>query len=97
MVVAGRTEDKAEVGARVAWSGAGVVLPTDRLTDVTTSAAVRAGVREVLGQPSYAGVARMLAEEYARFDGVTRTVEVIEEVTRAAARVAGEAERAHAA
>lgn len=85
LVVAGRSEDKAEVGARVVWSGAGVALPTDRTTDVTTSADVRAGVREVLGQPSYAGVARMLAEEYARYDGVARTVEVIEELVAAAA------------
>jgi UDP:flavonoid glycosyltransferase YjiC (YdhE family) len=97
VVVAGRTEDKAEVGARVVWSGAGITLPTDKVTDVTTSAAVRAGVREVLGQPSYAGVARMLAEEYARYDGVARTVEVIEEVTRGAVPVADEVGRAEAA
>lgn len=57
LVVAGRTEDKAEVSARVAWSGVGVDLRTDR----PSPAAVRDAVREVLATPAYAERARLLA------------------------------------
>lgn len=52
-VVAGATEDKPEVAARVAWSGAGVNLragsPRPRR--------IRRGVRRVLRDPRYATVA----------------------------------------
>ena len=44
LVVAGNTEDKPEVAARVAWTGAGVNLRTG----TPTPSAVRAAVREVL-------------------------------------------------
>ncbi|MEZ0448578.1 nucleotide disphospho-sugar-binding domain-containing protein [Cellulomonas sp. ICMP 17802] len=83
VVVAGRTEDKAEVGARVAWSGVGLALPTDRLTDRTTSQEVRRGVRRVLDNPSFARRAAELAQEYAGYDGVARTVSVLTEVAGA--------------
>jgi len=80
VLVAGRTEDKAEVGARVAWSGAGLALATDKVTDVTTSQAVAAGVRRVLDNPSFARRAGQLAGEYGQYDGVGRAVSVITEV-----------------
>lgn len=41
IVVAGRTEDKIEVSARVAWSGTGIDLRTDTPTPEKISAAVR--------------------------------------------------------
>lgn len=44
IVVAGRTEDKVEVSARIAWSGTGV----DLRTDTPTPARVRDAVRTVL-------------------------------------------------
>ena len=50
VVVAGDTEDKPETAARSAWSGIGVDLGTGR----PTGAAVRRGVRKVLGDPTYA-------------------------------------------
>ncbi|MCI0156148.1 glycosyltransferase [Leifsonia shinshuensis] len=50
VVVAGTTEDKTEVSARVAWSGVGVRLTTNRPTD----AAVARAVRTVLRDPAYA-------------------------------------------
>jgi UDP:flavonoid glycosyltransferase YjiC (YdhE family) len=80
VVVAGRTEDKAEVGARVEWSGVGVVLKTRRRTDATTAGAVRAGVLTVLDTPSYRDRAAELADEYARHDGISRTAAVVEEL-----------------
>ncbi|WP_243884282.1 glycosyltransferase [Cellulomonas fengjieae] len=80
VLVAGRTEDKAEVGARVVWSGAGLALATARGTDATTAQAVRAGVRRVLDSPSFARRAGELAVEYGEHDGVARAVSVITDV-----------------
>lgn len=86
LVVAGRTEDKAEVTARVVWSGTGVGVRTDA-QDVASAAAVRSGVLEVLADPSYRRRATELAAEYARYDAVARTVEVVEETARERATV----------
>lgn len=49
IVVAGRTEDKVEVSARVAWSGAGI----DLRTDTPTPEQVRDAVRTVLAIDRY--------------------------------------------
>ena len=49
LVVAGDSEDKPEVAARVQWSGAGVNLHTGR----PSPAMVARGVRRVLTRPSY--------------------------------------------
>jgi MGT family glycosyltransferase len=69
LVVWGTTEDKPEVAARVAWSGAGIRLPGAR---APRPAEVRDAVREVLHTPSYRAHARALALEYARFDAPGR-------------------------
>ena len=64
IVAAGRTEDKAEVGARVAWSGAGVEIPsqTPSVEDL------RAGIAGVLEQPSYRNRAQAIAADMAAVD-----------------------------
>lgn len=76
VLVAGRSEDKAEVGARVQWSGAGLALRTDRKTDAVTAAEVDRGVTAVLSDAGYTARARDLAAVYARYDGVARTAAV---------------------
>ena len=76
IVVAGTTEDKPEVAARVAWSGAGINLRTS----TPTAGAVRNAVREVLDQPGYRRNAQRLAQEYARYDAVTRGANSIEQL-----------------
>ncbi|WP_449385432.1 glycosyltransferase [Cellulomonas soli] len=78
VVVAGRTEDKAEVAARVVRAGVGVQVRTDPRTDVASAAGVQAGVRAVLGSRQTAVRARALAVEYAHYDAVARAVEVVE-------------------
>ncbi|MCR6689569.1 nucleotide disphospho-sugar-binding domain-containing protein [Cellulomonas sp.] len=77
VVVAGRSQAKAEVGARVRWSGAGVVVPTDRVTDAATPAAVLRGVRQVLTDQRFAARARELSREYAAHDGASRAADVV--------------------
>jgi UDP:flavonoid glycosyltransferase YjiC (YdhE family) len=77
MVVAGRTEDKPETTARVAWSGIGVNLRTQ----TPSPARIRDGVRTVLADPSYADRARALRDELS--DGETpesRAVRLLEKV-----------------
>lgn len=78
LVVAGKSEDKMEGNARVAWSGTGIYLNTQR----PRSAAVCEAVRKVLGTPSYRKRARELRVAYARYDGPTRAAEVILSVAR---------------
>jgi MGT family glycosyltransferase len=73
LVVAGTTEDKLEVNARVAWSGAGISLKTDH----PSPARIGAAVRRVLSVPSYRTRARELADAYARYPGAPRAAEVV--------------------
>lgn len=64
LVVAGGTEDKPEVAARVAWSGAGV----DLRTGTPEADDIRAAVLRVLTEPSYSAAAHRLAEAGSGYD-----------------------------
>lgn len=57
LVVAGSTEDKPEVAARVAWAGCG----RDLRTGTPRPEAIRRAVRDVLTTPSYRARSRELA------------------------------------
>jgi len=76
LVGAGTTEDKMEVNARVAHSGAGVSLKVDR----PTAAQVSAGVRTVLDDGAFRDRARMLQQAYARYGGASRAAAVVAEL-----------------
>jgi UDP:flavonoid glycosyltransferase YjiC (YdhE family) len=77
LVVAGTTEDKLEVSARVAYSGVGVNLRTQ----TPKPAAVRDGVRRVLSDPSFAERARSLRDEAAGdIDPAERAVRLLETI-----------------
>ncbi|MEV0355743.1 glycosyltransferase [Nocardia sp. NPDC050697] len=78
LVVAGATEDKPEVAARVAWSGTGIDLRTGR----PAPAALRRAVRSVLGEPRYRSAAARLAGEIAAARGVDELVEVVDALRR---------------
>lgn len=64
IVAAGRTEDKAEVGARVAWSGVGVEIPLQR----PGTQDLREAVDRVLSEPSYGARARAIGADMAAID-----------------------------
>lgn len=66
LVVAGTTEDKPEVAARVAWSGSGINLRTS----MPTPDAVRSAVRKVIAEPSFGQHAKRLSREFAQYDAV---------------------------
>jgi MGT family glycosyltransferase len=74
MVVAGRTEDKIEVSARVAYSGLGINLKTQ----TPTEAQIRTAVRTVLNEPTYKQRAQVLAAEAATYDTRTQMLGLLE-------------------
>jgi MGT family glycosyltransferase len=67
IVIAGDTEDKPEVAARVQWSGVGVNLRTG----TPTPGAVATAVRAVLDDDSYRSRARSQADAIAALDSLT--------------------------
>ena len=76
LVVAGSTEDKPEVAARVAWSGAGI----DLRTGTPSAGQVRAAVRDVLTDGRYLTRARELETAFAQRDGVAEIAAQVDEV-----------------
>ncbi len=76
LVTAGMTEDKADVNARVAWSGVGLNLATNE----PTPAALCAAVRTVLDRPAYRLRASQMAGEFARIDTRSEVLSIISEV-----------------
>jgi len=76
LVTAGMTEDKADVNARVAWSGVGLNLATNE----PTQDALRAAVRTVLDRPAYRMRASQMADEFARIDTRSEILSIISEV-----------------
>ncbi|MDG2520462.1 glycosyltransferase [Caulobacter segnis] len=64
VVVAGTTEDKAEVACRVAHSGAGI----DLRTDTPEPQALAAAIDAVLADPAYRTAARRLQMEFVAYD-----------------------------
>lgn len=81
LVTAGLTEDKADVNARVAWSGVGIDLKTNE----PTPSALKQAIRTVLDEPCYRSRALLMAEEFAEID--TRS-EILRIVSQAANRSA---------
>jgi UDP:flavonoid glycosyltransferase YjiC (YdhE family) len=74
VVLVGNTEDKAEIGARVVYTGVGVHLPT-----VTPRpAAIRQAVRSVLRDPSYRDAASRVQKSMAGRDATATSVELLE-------------------
>ena len=64
LVIAGTSEDKAEVAARVAWAGAGINLKTDRPNTQDLSAAVATVLREA----RFKRAVMILSQQYRELD-----------------------------
>lgn len=79
LVLAGLTEDKMEVNARAAWTGAAIDLAVQR----PDGADVARAVRTVLADPSYRHRAGQLAEEYARHNPFEAVEEAVLELLAA--------------
>lgn len=73
IVACGTSEDKGEVGARVAWSGAGIALKTNR----PAPAVLRRAIERVRTDPRYAERARRIAANHAGYRGAPDAVAAI--------------------
>jgi MGT family glycosyltransferase len=78
LVVAGSTEDKPEVAARVAWSGVGINLKTG----TPSPSMIRCAVREILDDGPYLHRARQLEAAFAQRDGIAEIAALVDEVIR---------------
>ena len=76
MVTAGLTEDKADVNARVAWSGVGMNLATNEPSRDSLGIAVRT----VLGEPGYRLRARWMAAQFAAIDTRSEILRIVREI-----------------
>jgi UDP:flavonoid glycosyltransferase YjiC (YdhE family) len=74
LVAAGRTEEKPEICARVAWAGVGINLKTNR----PTPDRIREAVRAVLADPRYRHNAQRLAADIARHDAPAEAAALLE-------------------
>ncbi|NYH77281.1 MGT family glycosyltransferase [Actinopolyspora biskrensis] len=78
LVVAGATEEKHEVGQRVAWAGAGIHLRNRKLSQRD----VRDAVHRILTEPSFRARARALREEYRGRGGRAEAADRIEALAK---------------
>ncbi len=80
LIVAGGSEEKPEIAARVAWAGVGINLHTQH----PTSEQIRAAVRRVLDEPGFRAAAGRIRDEFARADAPSQAAALLE--TLAASR-----------
>jgi UDP:flavonoid glycosyltransferase YjiC (YdhE family) len=80
LVVAGETEDKMEVAARVEWTGTGVNLRKQH----PSPGQVRKAVKEVLANPRYREKAGAIRADFAKYDAPTRASELLESLAQTA-------------
>jgi MGT family glycosyltransferase len=73
IVTTGGKEDKPEVGARVAWSGSGLRLRTER----PTAKALRRAILTVLREPRYRQASQRIAAEMREYSGFAALVDVV--------------------
>jgi UDP:flavonoid glycosyltransferase YjiC (YdhE family) len=74
LVVAGASEDKPEIAARVAWSRAGINLKTK----TPTPEQVRGAVQDVLTNPRYRQNAQRIQADYARHNAAEEAATLLE-------------------
>jgi UDP:flavonoid glycosyltransferase YjiC (YdhE family) len=77
LVTAGLTEDKADVNARVAWSGIGIDLATNE----PKPQALRDAIRIVLDKPNFRSRASVMADEFAEIDTRSEILRIVSEVS----------------
>lgn len=80
LVCAGRTEDKADVSSRVAWSGAGV----DLRTDTPSEKAIRDAVLKVMKEDRYRRAAGRIKDDFAEHNGPAEAANELERVVKEA-------------
>jgi MGT family glycosyltransferase len=80
LVVAGDSEEKPEIAARVAWAGAGINLGTGR----PSPSQIREAVRAVLTKPQYRQRAQALSTAFARHNARDEIAKLVEDLAAGA-------------
>jgi UDP:flavonoid glycosyltransferase YjiC (YdhE family) len=78
IIIAGATEDKMEVAARLEYSGAGINLRNQK----PTSKNILKAYRKIMSDHSYKQKAKELKEHYAKFDAPDLAIGMIEELIK---------------
>lgn len=78
LIVAGKSEDKAEVCARVTYSGAGIDLHTDK----PSSNQIKNAIQEVLTHDSYKEQARKIENEFQHYNSNVMSTELLEKLLK---------------
>jgi len=86
IVATGGKEDKPEVGARVAWSGVGRRIRSER----PTPSALRRDILAVLNQPRYQQASRRVAAEMAAAPGFTGLADIVDRLVAGPPRLAAD-------
>lgn len=86
IVATGGKEDKPEVGARVAWSGVGRRIRSER----PTTRALRRDIRAVLNQPRFRQACRRFAADMAAAPGFAGLAEIVDRLVVGSARLAAD-------
>jgi UDP:flavonoid glycosyltransferase YjiC (YdhE family) len=76
VIIAGATEDKMEVAARVEYSGAGINLRKQK----PSAADIKGAFRKIMADPSYRHKAKELQKDYAKYDAPKLAVRYIEKL-----------------
>jgi MGT family glycosyltransferase len=76
IVAGGTTEDKPEIGNRIAYSGVGINLKTS----TPTPTQIHTAVKTVLSNPQYREGARRIQVELAQHDGPTEAAHLLEQL-----------------
>jgi UDP:flavonoid glycosyltransferase YjiC (YdhE family) len=76
LIVAGLTEDKTEVSARVQWAGAGINLRSDR----PSPDQIREAVRTILERPSYRHASAAIGDDIRSSSGLAGLARVVEQL-----------------
>jgi UDP:flavonoid glycosyltransferase YjiC (YdhE family) len=74
LIAAGRTEEKPEICARIAWAGVGVNLKTKS----PTAKQINTTVKQILSEPRYRQKAQEIQADYARHDAPTESAYLLE-------------------
>jgi MGT family glycosyltransferase len=90
LVTAGLTEDKADVNARVAWSGVGINLATNE----PSPEALRSAVRTVFDEPGYRLRVRWMAAQFAAIDTRSEILRIVSQLVANARESSGADTRA---
>src|SRR3982075_686331 len=92
LVTAGLTEDKADVNARVAWSGVGINLATNE----PTPQALREAIRTVPDKPHHRSRAAAIAGEFAGIDTQSEVLRIVGQLSHGSKQAGLQRSRARA-